>query len=118
MATVPGTRYIGTISYIGEFRRLRLVFAQEQSMGKVEATDPDRQGVKRSFAGELLSNPQSDKDGETYPIVLAPAGKGTSDGHFLWTHFYGNDSPLKLRLTEKGLEGKQGEYAIRLQRER
>jgi len=120
LATVPGTRYIGTISYIGKSRRLRLVFGQEKGMIEVEASDPDSPGLKRLFGGELLSNPKPGEHGEVYPFLLAPAGRGTGDYHsFPFDSFYGSDgSPLRLRLTDTGLEGDQGGHVIRLQHER
>ncbi|HUT60060.1 MAG TPA: hypothetical protein VNA25_19615 [Phycisphaerae bacterium] len=125
LATVPGTRYIGTITHDDELqRRLRLVFVEQQGiMVKAEASDPDRPTVKRMFGGELVFNPQPEKGSNVaYSILLGPAGVGTGDdSSYYFGYFYGKyDGYLKLRLTDTGLQGEakiNSDFTISLVRE-
>ncbi len=126
LATAPGTRYIGTIKHGGKIQRLRLVFTEQEGvLIRAEASNPDRRGEKQKFVGELVFDPQPEKDKPdiAYPIVMSPIGKQDLDGE-VWA-FYRCDGSLKLYLTDIGLEGEadmrdslwgeQG-YVIHLQR--
>ena len=144
LATVAGTRYIGTITYGDKVQRLRLVFIeQEGTLIRAEASNPDRSkmsspaapaeprrpGVKSSlapqekqtFVGELVYNPkpESGKPDVAYTIVMSPVGRQSgSPGRW---EFYEDEGSLKLLLTDTGLEGEAQmgwghSYTIRLQR--
>ncbi len=129
LATRPGTRYSGTITYGDERSRLRLVFTEQKDFViYAEASEPGNTKHKRIFAQvlgeELLFNQIRERDGSIYPIVMRPLG-GENTGLWLastFGGFYGHTYPLKLRLTDTGLEGESekpagGKYTIRLQRE-
>ena len=127
LATVPGTRYVGTISYRDQRQRLRLVFTEQKNfLIRAEASNPDRPKEKQTFVGELVFKPQpeSDRSGVAYPIVLSPVGKQdfpyeTFHGE-VWAFYERGEGSLKLLLTDTGLEGEAHmgyDYTIRLQRE-
>jgi hypothetical protein len=121
LATVPGTRYIGTISERDKRQRLRLVFTEQQGvLIRAEASNPDIPTEKQSFTGELVSNPQPEKGSSVaYPIVMSPVETKTYFGGDNTLAFYYHPVSLKLRLTDTGLEGEAhylNDYTIRLQR--
>ena len=118
LATVAGTRYIGTITCDDQIQRLRLIFTEQQGLLiRADASNPDNPGQTQTFTGQLVFQPQPEKRGTVaYPIVLSPLG-----GEATYGKFYDSvNGSLKLLLTDTGLEGEANmgyTYAIRLQRE-
>ncbi|MGA2138576.1 MAG: cell envelope integrity protein TolA [Verrucomicrobiia bacterium] len=133
LATVPGATYIGTISREKELQRIRLVFTEQKGfLVRAEVSNPDNSKQKQTFTGELVSNPKPERNRSVaYPIVMSPVGEGTSKGSGQYgfdtsfDYFYRVVSvPLKLRLTDTGLEGESdttvlgwGLFTLRLQRQ-
>lgn len=132
LATVQGTRYIGTLTCGDQRQRLRLVFTEQKDFViGAEASNPDAPKLKQTFTGELLFDPKPEKDGSVYPIVMSPVGEQNLPSD-VWI-FYWRGGSLKLRLTDTGLEGEAHmpynaarhgfsmqydmDYTIRLQRE-
>ncbi|GAG36561.1 unnamed protein product, partial [marine sediment metagenome] len=76
LATVPGTRYIGTIARDDEVHRICLVFTEQTSfMISAEVTCLDRPEEKQTFRGQLISDLQLEKGTNApYPIVMNPTG--------------------------------------------
>jgi hypothetical protein len=125
LATVAGTRYIGTLSYEGQRQRLRFVFTEQKGFViRAEASNPDKPQQKQTFTGDLVFNPPPEKDGSVYPIIMSPI-EGIGDEWEVWSFYRrGRTGSLKLRLTDTGLEGEAhtmwlagADYTIRLQRE-
>jgi len=129
-ATVPGTRYIGTISHENERQRLRLVFTEQKDLLatehreftiRVEASNPDNPKHKQTFTGQLIFDPKPESGGVVYPLLLSPIGDQDIDE--CWSFYTRGKGPLKLRLSDIGLEGEarigwqSQQYTIRLQRE-
>lgn len=129
LATVPATRYIGTLSIHDERQRIRLVFTeQKEFLIRAEVSNPDNAKAKQTFTGELVTDSKTEKAGTAvYPILMSPVGEGPQN---LWNvlgnpfgYFYlRGDGHLKLRLTDSGLEGEAqiggtDVFTIRLQRE-
>lgn len=125
LATVTGTRYIGTITCGDEHQRIRLVFTEQKNfLIRAEASNPDRPDQKQTFTGELVFNPKPKEDnGEAYTIVMSPISgiDFPYPGGFPWFYKH-NKGSLELMLTEAGVEGKAqmsfNRFIIRLQRER
>lgn len=125
LATIAGTRYIGTISSNNQRQRIRLVFTEQKNfLVRVEASNPDKPNEKQTFTGELFFDPKPEKSrpGVVYAIALSSiAEQKRVSGRF---YFYERNCSLKLRLTDAGLEGEANttgvwpcKYTIRLQRE-
>lgn len=123
LATVKGTRYIGTKTDYKSTQRLRVVFIdQNDTLIRAEVSNPDNPKEERTFVGELLFNPKPEKEGGVaYSIVMSRIGGDdmTSD---LFNIYKGRSVSLKLQLTDKGLEGIADlglgdRLPIRLQRE-
>lgn len=111
LATAPGTRYTGTVSQNDRFQHIRWVFTEQNNLLiRAEANNPDRPKTRQVFAGQLVLNPKPE-EGSTfgaYSIVMSPVGRGENDPNEnpSFGEFYDRDNgSLKLRLTEKGLEG-------------
>jgi hypothetical protein len=131
LVTVPGTSYIGTISNNKQIQRIRLVFTEQEGfLIRVVVSSPDYPVWKRVFIGELVVNPKPERNNpdDIYPIVMSSVG-GSSyidamKGGF--AYFYqGEGVPLKLHLTDTGLEGESdttalhwGVFTIHLQRDK
>ena len=125
LAPVPGTRYIGTITdRDGKVQRLRLVFTEQKDfLIRAEVSNPNNPKQKQTFTGELVFNPQPEKEGAVaYPIVMSPVGGHGFGGPLFgnnFDYFYKYMGSLKLRLTETGLEGEayiSNNFTIRLRR--
>jgi hypothetical protein len=115
LATIPGTRYIGTIKTQKDtIQRIQLIFTEQKDLViGAEADNPDNPKEKRTFIGELRFTPKPEEDGSPgYSIVMSPVGKGTKyiginadliEGFYDAT--WGDGDALQLRLTDKGMEG-------------
>ncbi|MCX5647646.1 MAG: MAP7 domain-containing protein [Planctomycetota bacterium] len=119
LATVPGTRYIGTMVEGDEIQRIVLVFTEQKDfLIRAEANNPDKPKSKQTFTGTLVFNPQPE-EGTKYHIVMSPISAGSAEDY---TYFYtSKEGSLKLCLTDTGLEGyaqmSYHRYTIRLKRE-
>ncbi len=122
LATVPGTRYIGTIAGGDKRQRLRLVFTEQKGfLVRAEASNPDNRACKRVFTGELIFNAKPEGDSQVaYPIKISPAENGISG----WTQYdcdriyeSAYNYSIMLFQTDGGLEGHAGPFTIRLQRD-
>jgi biotin carboxyl carrier protein len=156
LATLPGTAYIGTLSYRDQRQALRLVFIEQDGfLVRAEVNNPDNPREKQIFTGELIfdGKPEEqsgvtypaargrwpgpplkpeEQSGVAYPIKMSPVHQAPGWEHFegkLDVFYYAPDVPLKLSLTDTGLEGEAvaevvGQWdnsrdtlAIRLERE-
>ena len=131
LATVAGTRYIGTISNgQGRQQRIRLVFTEQKGfLLRAEVSNPDDLKEKRTFTGELIFDAKPVGNNKmAYPIKMSPADKGPPAPHGVgmsiyistsFNYFYYSDSgvPIWFYLSKTGLLGGQIPFTIRLQRE-
>ena len=75
-------------------------------MIRAEVTNPDDSKQKRAFTGELRFNPQPEKDSSVgYPIMMSGLPGGTWYSFAVVLVDTGYLPSLRLRLTDKGLEG-------------
>lgn len=115
LATVPGACYSGTIiafkdyehERIAQQQRIRIVFTEQKDFAiTAEVNNPDDPKQKETFAGELVFDAKSEKDGTSYPIRMSKVGKmGNNYSLDYFAVFYSRPGPLKLRLSEKGMNG-------------
>jgi hypothetical protein len=117
LATAPGKRYIGTITNGDDRRRIHVVFTEQKgALISVEVSNPDNASEKRIFKGEVVSKPQQpdkNKPELDYPIMMSPVNSDYEPlgGRHIskdrnWYYFYHVAAvPLKLRLSDSGLEG-------------
>lgn len=133
VATVPGTRYVGTLSDDRSRQRISLTFTEQKGfLIRAEAGNPDAAIQRRDFTGEIVTGPKNANDKRTaHQIMMSPADGGynaTKDimhkmiiGMTPVEGFYFTESQnwtVGLDLIDTGLEGTtSGGLKIRLQRD-
>ena len=121
-ATAPGTCYIGTISAHNTVSNIRLVFIKQDDLSiRAEVNNPDVLKERQVFIGKLVPNAEPEKNSSVvYHIFMNPLHTSSYlGGGSRTTAFYHWPVPLKLRLTDTGMEGEAnylGEFILHLQR--
>jgi TPR repeat protein len=131
-ATVPGTRYVGTISDERSRQRIWLVFTEQNGfLIRAKASNPDDADEKRTFTGEIVLDTKPRGDNRTaHQIRMSPADGGPNAprdfmhkkiiGGTDLDRFYYNENQgwaVEFDLTDNGLAGTtSGGLTIRLQR--
>ena len=114
-ATAPGTHYSGTITAFADIerqriakqQRIQIVFTEQNDFSiRAEVSNPDDPQQKQTFVGELLFDAKPGNDGLSYRITMSKVGKqGNNYSLDYFAVFYSRPGPIKLRLTNHGLEG-------------
>lgn len=129
LATVPGKRYVGTLSTAQSSQRLSLTFTEQNGfLIRAQLSNPDISVESRVFTGEILAGHKDPHDQKAHQIRMSPADGGynaTQDimhkkiGGTALDQFYFDQSrnwTVDIDLTETGLEGStSGGLKIRLQ---
>ena len=127
LATLPGTAYIGTISFEDQRQSIRVTFTQQDGfLVRAELNNPDNRKERQIFAGELIFNAKpEEQSGAIYPIKMTSIQQGKDWSRWILDRVYcGPPVSLKLGLSDAGMEGEvdvgypwAGVVSIRLQRE-
>jgi hypothetical protein len=124
LATAPGIRYLGSMTSGDKSQHVRIVFTEQKGfLIRAEVTNPDNSKEKRTFTGQLhFPSQPGDTAAIDYPITMNGLPGGTWCSYAVVLVDMGYLPSLKLRLTDKGLEGEaitaSQASTIRLQRER
>ena len=116
-ATVAGKHYIGTLTWNEHRQRILVNFIEQDGfLIRAEVSNPDSPKQKRVFAGELLADAKPEQDSSIYPIQMSSVGENNYDAmdgdNYQFYCYVG--LPLKLRLTDTGLEGTSKDRTIHL----
>ncbi len=112
LATLPGTRYTGTISMSadggGKLQRINLIFTEQKDpLIRADVNNPNDPKQKQSFTGNLTANSSPENNAAAgYPITMSSLSKTHELIADRFKHFYVCEEVLlRLRLTDNGLEG-------------